>query len=70
VRTAWIGRTAWSGLACIALTLAGCGGPSATHTEVTEPWTSGDEAALGISEPEPAPSPAGRTEGGGEPTSR
>jgi len=50
---------------CLATTLAGCGGPPAP-IEVSEPWTSGDERALGIEEPaaeEPAmtgaSSPAG-----------
>jgi hypothetical protein len=44
------------------LLLAGCGSTPAP-TEVTEPWTSGDEVALGIEEPAaPAEPPASEAE--------
>ncbi len=47
-------------LIVLAMTLTGCGGPPAP-VEVTEPWTSGDERALGIEEPGAEPAQDGQS---------
>ena len=46
------------GLALV-MALGACGGPPAP-VEVTEPWTSGDERALGIEEPGAEPAQDGQ----------
>lgn len=49
----------------LAAGLGACGGRP-VPVEVTEPWTSGDERALGIEEEPAAPSDAGPAEGQGD----